>query len=186
MTHSSSTEFSTFSKIMHWLMAAIIFILIIMGIYMGDLPRVTAEEKRFFLQLYAIHQSIGIVVILLVSIRITRMIIAGPQPQLPAVFAGKERMLIRSIKKLLLILMLLLPLNGYLMANANGDSIVFFWLFELPALIGKSESLHTVLYAIHMIGGWFMLLVILAHIAIVFKLWLENEGTEKDLIHRML
>jgi cytochrome b561 len=186
MTHSRPTEFSTFSKTVHWLLAAIIFILIIMGIYMGDLPTVTAEEERFFLQLYTIHQSIGIVVILLVAIKITRMLITGPQPQLPAVFAGKERMLIRSIKKLLRILMLLLPLNGYLMSNANGDSIVFFWLFELPALVGKSESLYTALYAIHMIGGWLMLLVILAHVAIIFKYWLENEGTEKDIIRRML
>lgn len=186
MIHRSSTEFSSFAKSMHWLMAAIIFVLIILGIYMGDLPTVTAEEKQLFQQLHAIHQSVGIAVILLVAIRTIRMLTAGPQPQLPAVFVGKERMLIRSIKQLLHIMMLLLPLNGYLMANADGDSILFLGLFELPALVGKSESLYTALYAIHMIGGWLTLLAILAHSATMFKYWLEHAGTEKDLLRRML
>jgi cytochrome b561 len=167
-------------------MAAIIFILIIMGIYMGDLPRVTAEEEQFFQLLYTIHQSIGIVVILFVSIRIIGMLTAGPNPKLPEVFVGKERMLILGIKKLLHILMTLLPVNGYLMSNANGDSIMFFWLFELPALIGKSKSLYDALYTIHMIGGWLMLVIVVTHIAIIFKYWLENEGTEKDILRRML
>jgi cytochrome b561 len=186
MIQGGSTTFSKFSKMMHWLLAAIIFFLIIIGIYMGDLPRVTDDEKLFVHQLYEIHNSIGVVVLLLVALRIGLKKAIGPQPQLPAAFVGKERLVIQSVKKLLLLFMLLLPINGYLVSNSNGDPINFLGLFYLPTLINQSEPLNGILSAVHMIGGWLMLLLILAHVAIVFKHWLEDEGTEKDILQRML
>jgi cytochrome b561 len=186
MIQGGSTTFSKFSKMMHWLLAAIIFFLIIIGIYMGDLPRVTDGEKQFARLLSEIHKSIGVVVLLLVVLRIGLKKAVGPRPKLPAAFIGKERLVIQGIKKLLLLFMLLLPINGYLVSNSNGDPINFLGMFELPILINESEPLNGILSALHMISGWLMLLLILAHIAIVFKHWLEDEGSEKDILQRML
>ncbi len=186
MIRNTATEFGSFSKVMHWLMAVIIFTLIIFGIYMADLPRVTNEEEMLVFQLYGIHKSFGVIVMLLVFLRFVWMKTISPNPPLPAVFVGKERMIVEVTKILLYLMMVVLPLSGFLMSNANGHPITLFGLFELPVVISANKALHSFLHAIHMLGGWLMFLVISMHMAGVLKHHLEDEGTEKDVLQRML
>ncbi len=186
MIRNTATKFGSFSKVMHWSMAGMIFALIIIGIYMGDLPRVTDEEKQFVSQLYAIHKSFGVFAMLFMAIRLAWITVVSPNPPLPALFTGRERILIEAIKTALYLMMIMLPLSGYLMSNANGHTVTIFGLFELPMVISQGQTSYNLLQAIHMIGGWLMLLIILAHVAGVIKHYLEDEGTEKDVLQRML
>ena len=186
MIRNTATEYGSFIKVIHWLMAAIILTLIMVGIYMADLPRVTEEEKQFAMQLYGMHKSFGVVIMLLVVMRVV-WLLANPNLPLPAVFNGKERLLVESLKKLLYLMMFLMPISGYLMANAGGHPIMFFGLFELPALIGENKAVGGVIKVLHMLGGWAMLLVVLVHMAGALKhRLLEEKGSEKDILRRML
>ncbi len=186
MIRNTPTEYGSFIKVIHWLTAAIILVLIMVGIYMADLPRVTEEEKQSVMQLYGMHKSFGVVVMLLVVLRLGWLLV-NPSPALPAVFEGKERLLVESLKKLLYLLMIMLPISGYLMSNAGGHPIMLFGLFELPALIGEDKAIGGVAKAMHMLGGWAMLLVVLVHTAGALKhRLLEEKGSEKDILQRML
>lgn len=185
MSNNSATEYATFSKVMHWLMAAIIITLIAVGIYMADLPRDTEAQKQYAFQFYGMHKSFGVVALLLIAIRLMWVRI-NPNPPLPAAFDAKERMVVEGLKKLLYLMMIVLPVSGYLMSNAGGFPIHFFGLFELPAVIGKSKEFGGIVHEMHEIGGWVILLLVLAHMAGAIKHRLQEKGSERDILKRML
>lgn len=182
---NDSSSYGSLSKTLHWLMAAIIITLIGVGIYMADLPKETAEQKQYAFQFYGLHKSFGVVILLLIVVRLAWIRIS-PAPALPAVFDAKEQKIVKGLQALLYLLMLLLPLSGYLMSNAGGHPINFFGLGELPALVGESESLGEFAHEAHEIMGFAMLFLILLHMAGAVKHRLKDKGGESDILKRML
>lgn len=185
MLKNSATEYGSMAKTLHWLMAAIILTLIAVGIYMADLPRESAEEKQYAFQLYDLHKSFGVVALALIALRLVWLRVT-PAPQLPAVFAGKEKMVVKMLQGLLYLLMILLPISGYLMSNAGGHPIHFFGLFEMPAIVGESKTIGGIAHEVHEYGGWAMLVIIVLHMAGAIKHRIKDKGGESDILKRML
>lgn len=182
---NSSTAYGTFSKLLHWGMALIILTLIAVGIYMADLPKDTPEQKDYAFQFYGLHKSFGVIVLLLIVVRLVWLRLS-PAPELPAVFEGKERLLVTGLQKLLYLLMLLAPLSGYLMSNSAGFPVQVFGLFEMPALVEKSEALNGFLHEAHELLGFGILLLVILHAAGAIKHRLKDKGGESDILGRML
>jgi cytochrome b561 len=185
MLKNSTTEYGSLSKTLHWLMAAIILTLIGVGIYMADLPKDTAEQKAHAFQFYNLHKSFGVVAMVLIILRLVWIRIS-PAPALPAAFAPKERMVVKLLQSLLYLMMIVVPLSGYLMSNAGGHPINFFGLGELPALVGESKSLGGIAHEMHEITGWAILVLIVLHMAGAIKHRLKDKGGETDILKRML
>ena len=182
---NSSTEYGLLSKTLHWVMAAMIITLIGVGIYMADLPKDTAEQKQYAFQFYGLHKSFGVVVLALIIVRLAWIRIS-PAPALPAVFNAKEQMVTKLVQAFLYILMILVPLSGYIMSNAGGYPINLFGLGELPALIGKSKEIGGIAHEVHEIMGFAMLALIALHVAGAVKHRLKDKGGESDILKRMV
>ncbi|MFO7592762.1 MAG: cytochrome b [Pseudomonadota bacterium] len=185
MLKNSATDYGVVSKTLHWLMAAIILVLIFVGIYMAGLPKETTEEQQYAFPLYNLHKSFGVVVLLLIVLRLVWLRIS-PAPQLPSAFAPKERVMVKALQGLLYLLMLLMPISGYVMSVAGGRPVNFFGLGELPALIGESKALAGFAHEAHGIMGWAMLVLIVLHAAGAIKHRLKDKGGETDIMKRML
>lgn len=182
---NSPSDYGLLSKALHWLMAVIILTLIGVGIYMADLPRDTEEQKQYAFQFYGLHKSFGVVALLLIIVRLA-WIRLSPPPVLPAVFEPKEQKVVKLLQGLLYLLMIFVPLSGYIMSNAGGYPINFFGLGELPALIGKSKELGGIAHEAHEIMGFAMLALILLHVAGAVKHRIKDKGGESDILKRML
>lgn len=182
---NSTTEYGLLAKTIHWLMALMIIILIGVGIYMADIPKETAEQKQYAFQFYGLHKSFGVLAMVLIVVRLVWIRIS-PAPALPAVFNAKEQMVTNLVKAFLYILMILVPLSGYLMSNAGGFPINFFGLAELPALIGKNKEIGGVAHEAHEIMGFALLAMVLLHIAGAVKHRVKDKGGESDILKRML
>ncbi len=185
MHKNGTTEYGGLSKTLHWLMAAIILTLIFVGIYMAGLPKETAEEKQYAFQFYGLHKSFGVIALALIVLRLI-WIRVSPAPALPSAFAPKERVMVKALQGLLYLLMIVMPLSGYLMSNAGGHPIHFFGLGELPAIIGESKAVGGIAHEVHEIMGWAMLVLIVLHMAGVIKHRLKDKGGETDILKRML
>ena len=185
MLKNSTTEYGLFSKTLHWLMAAIILTLIFVGIYMAGLPQETDAEKQYAFQFYGLHKSFGVIALGLIVLRLVWMRIS-PAPKLPSAFAPKERVVVKALQGLLYLLMIVVPLSGYLMSNAGGHPINFFGLGELPALVGESEAIGELTHEMHEIMGWSILVLIVLHMAGAIKHRLKDKGGETDILKRML
>lgn len=182
---NSDREYGLLSKTLHWLMAGIIITLIVVGIYMADLPRDTEEQKQYAFQFFNLHKSFGVLALLLVIVRLAWLSVS-PAPALPAVFSAKEQRVVKLLQAALYLLMVLVPVSGYLMSNAGGYPINFFGLGELPALVGKSKGLGGFAHEAHELMGFAILAVILLHVAGAIKHRLKDKGGESDILQRML
>ena len=74
---TGQTQFTVFSRLLHWLMAVLVLIMLFIGVGM-----VSSVSERHAL-LVSIHKPIGIAILILVAIRLVNRLL-NPPPPLPA------------------------------------------------------------------------------------------------------
>lgn len=133
-------RYSTLSMVLHWTIAALIFVQIGLGWYMNEvLPDHSPAQDR----IQDLHVSIGLTTLLLVIIRIATRL-AVPAPELPRDFARWESLLARTVHVLFYVLMLVLPLTGWLLLTVRREPIALWGLPwpHLPGFAGLSGPAH--------------------------------------------
>jgi cytochrome b561 len=181
MLKNTTEKYGSFTKALHWLMAALIVTLVIVGLYMGDLGR----EDPLRRGLYNLHKSLGVSVMFLIIVRLAWLRIS-PAPSLPAVFTEKEIRLVSLIKATLYLLMVLIPVSGYLMSVAGGHPVSFFGLFDLPSIMGKSKDTHEIFENLHSFLADVIIGAVLFHVAGAVKHRIQDKNGESDILNRML
>lgn len=113
---------------LHWITAILILGLATVGLYMTELP--TSPSK---IQIYALHKSFGITVLVLTVLRILwRFLTKTPED-----IDSATRFQIISAKIVHIVmyaLLLLIPLSGWLYNSASGYPLRWFNLVSLPKL----------------------------------------------------
>lgn len=154
---NNSLQWGSISKLLHWLIVILIFSLGAVGLWMVRMPN--SIEK---IQIYALHKSFGITVLVLAIIRLAWRLYAGaPEP-----VAGTQRWQagVASLTHgLLYALLLAIPLSGWLFNSAAGYPLQWFGLINLPALVSPNGDLRTISGAIHEWMFWLLLLVTAVH-----------------------
>lgn len=162
---------------LHWLMAAGLLGAFALGMYMHELPLSPGKLK-----LYAWHKWAGVTLFMLALARIGWR--AGhPAPALPPTMSATSRRLAMAGHGALYLLMLVIPLSGWLMSSAKGFQTVWFGLIPLPDLINKSDGLGESLAALHKGLNLSLAALVLGHVGAALKHhWLDRDG----VLQRML
>src|SRR5277367_5297570 len=118
----------------HWLMAALIFVALPLGIWASLLPSGGAMR----IEILFFHKSIGVTVFGLIALRIVwRLIVGAPAYAEPL---GKViRVASRAGHLALYALMIAMPVSGHVASTAGGRAVSWFGLFELPRLVAKGR-----------------------------------------------
>jgi cytochrome b561 len=132
------------AKALHWLMAILFFGLLALGFYMHDLP--LSPEK---LQLYSWHKWAGVTAFLLIWLRLVWRVTHRP-PALPASMSPMWQLAAHAGHLVLYVLMIAIPLSGWLMSSAKGFQTVWFGVLPIPDLLGKDKELGDLLQTVHM------------------------------------
>jgi len=156
-------RYSTTAIVLHWLMAMLIFAAFPLGLYMVDLP--LSPDK---LKLYSYHKWIGVSVFLLVAIRLGWRLTHTP-PALPDGIAAWQRRASAVVHGLLYLLMIAIPLSGWLMSSAKGFQTVWFGVLPLPDLIGKNRELGELLAEVHEALNFTLLALVILHVGAALK-----------------
>jgi len=151
-------RYSTPAIVLHWLIALLIFAGFPLGLYMVDLP--LSPDK---LKLYSYHKWIGVTVFLLVAVRLAWRLTHTPPP-LPDRVAAWQRHASAIVHGLLYLLMIAIPLSGWLMSSAKGFQTVWFGVLPLPDLIGKDKALGELLAEVHKILNFTLLGLVVLHV----------------------
>jgi len=159
----TSVRYTSPAVILHWLIALLIFVGFPLGVYMHDLPLSPTN-----LQLYSYHKWIGISVLLLVGLRLVWRVTHTPPP-LPADLKAWERAASHAAHGALYLLMIAVPLTGWLMSSAKGFQTVWFGVLPLPDLVGKDRALGETLEDAHEILNFVMLGLVSLHVAAALK-----------------
>jgi cytochrome b561 len=168
-TTTNPAQFALLSRILHWLMAALLVAMLFIGVSMvsslGDYHR-----------LLAIHRPLGILILILAAIRlITRLLTRAPA--LPANIAPSERLAIKVSELMLYTLFIALPLVGWAMLSAGHYPIVMFGSLHLPPILPARPELYATLRKTHTILAYLLFLTFLAHMgAVLFHTLIVRDG----------
>ncbi|MBK5913979.1 cytochrome b/b6 domain-containing protein [Rhodocyclus purpureus] len=158
-----STHYTATAKGLHWLMAILLFGLLALGFYMQDLP--LSPEK---LQLYSWHKWAGVTAFLLVLVRLAWRATHRP-PALPIGMSKLMQLASHSGHAALYLLMIAIPLSGWLMSSAKGFQTVWFGVLPIPDLLDKNRELGETLALLHQSLNLIFVALIVGHIAAALK-----------------
>jgi cytochrome b561 len=168
------------SRVIHWLMALIILFLLGLGIYMTDFLSKEAPNR---MEIYNLHKSLGVMVLILVFVRIINRF-ANKPPALPDSLPKFEKIAAHLAHIALYLLMILVPLSGYLMSNSFGYPVNFFSI-QLPFLVQQNFELGNLFHNAHWILAYSLIAILALHILGVIKHRFFDK-TENDVLKRMI
>ncbi|EQD54915.1 cytochrome B561, partial [mine drainage metagenome] len=142
----------------HWLVALGIFALAGIGLYMVDMPLGMAKLK-----VYLLHKALGVTVLALVLLRLLWRLF-DRHPHYPAHMPRWQVGAAHASHALLYLLLLLLPISGWVYNSASGFPLPWFGLLQLPAIAPVSKSLAHVALSVHETAFWVLAAVVLLHI----------------------
>ena len=168
------------ARALHWLTVLLVFVMFVLGIAMVYLVPDSAEALSH--RLYNTHESLGVVVLLVMLLRLVRRWRHPPGP-LPKAVPRIFHVVGHANHVLLYLLLLAQPVIGLLRDNADGFQVDWFEIMKLPMLTGKNEALANTLSALHWYGAILIAILIGAHIGgALFHATIRRDG----VLQRML
>ena len=147
-------------RCLHWLSAALILAALMLGTYMVQLVHDSAA--RF--ELTQTHKSLGITIFLITIVRLCwRILVSAPKPE-PA--APMVLLAARAAHIALYILLLLMPLSGWLMATTTPVRVPtkVFSLFQLPYPLSPDIATFRFAHTVHVTSAILLAALIVLHV----------------------
>lgn len=172
LSNTPPARYARLSIVLHWLM-----LVLLAGVYAciefrGLFPRESAEREL----MKALHFMLGLTIFALVWLRLAaRLFNRTPAiaPKPPAWQIG----LAHLMHLLLYLLLIGMPLAGWLILSAAGKPIPFYGL-ELPALVDPNPDLAKYIKGWHeRVGGWGYWLIGLHAVAGLYHHWVRRDNT---------
>src|SRR5271166_3531168 len=158
-TPKPRTQFALQSRILHWLMAAMLIAMLFIGVSM-----VTSLGN--YHRLVAIHRPLGIMILILAAIRLANRMFTT-LPPFPPTMSQREGRVASASERLLYTLMFALPLVGWGMLSAGHYPIVMFGPLHLPPILPANPMLYAVLRQSHTILAYLLFATFFAHLSAV-------------------
>jgi cytochrome b561 len=145
---------------LHWITAAVVLLMIPAGLIMTQegIPRSLQDA------LFLFHKNTGVLLMPVILVRIVYRLTHKPAP-LPLLIPGWQRAAARLSHALLYVLLVVMPISGFIRVRAGGFPIELLdWLGAGPWL-PKSERVAEIAQSIHAIGAFTLIAVLAIHIA---------------------
>ncbi len=137
---SNPQRYDLLSILLHW-----VTVLLIVLSYLS----MKTEWLDEMISSYDLHLTVGVILLLMTSLRlILRLSLASPQPVLTT--PRMQLIAAKGVHLGLYIVLLIMPMSGWLMLNAQGDVVSFFG-WNMPVLIDTHDTSAERLESIHKI-----------------------------------
>ncbi|MCL7715737.1 cytochrome b [Stenotrophomonas mori] len=164
-------------QLLHWLGLVLIAATAVIGLLMVDMERGSDLRKLS----YSLHKSLGMTALALGVLRLAvRLVVRAPAP-----VAGPawQRRAAHATHALMYLVLLALPVSGWLLNSVAGQPLPWFGLLQLPALGGRNPELRQLVDSFHVGLFWTLAALVALHLAAV----LQHQLLRRDgLLWRML
>lgn len=174
---NTSASYTRTAISLHWLIALALVATFSVGLYMPDLPLSPTK-----LQIYSWHKWAGVTLFLLALWRLFWRATHRP-PASPASVPRWQQRAAQAVHGLLYVLIIAIPLSGWLMSSAKGFQTVYFGILPLPDLLAKNKELGETLAVVHQTLNYTLAALVLAHVGAALKHHLIDRD---DVLQRML
>ncbi|QTD93019.1 cytochrome b [Burkholderia anthina] len=148
------TRYPLSISLLHWLLAVALIGNLIVGLLLDD------NEG-----LLSLHKSIGIAILGFVAIRVANRLRMRSRLPPPINSAGTLNHFVeRSVHGLLYVLMLAIPVLGWMKTNAAGHTANCFGLFSLPDLVPRNRALSHWLGELHALTAYTLAALVGLHV----------------------
>ena len=159
MTYGTRNDgYPSTSKLLHWLVAICVLTTAPVAIAMGRVAKGPTQDM-----LYNFHKSLGVLILILMVLRLINRLIVGAPIADPNIEPW-QKTVSSVVHTALYVLLLAMPVVGYIANSAYGASTPFFGLFTLPKIVGDNEALATQLFTLHRWVGYLVILLAATHI----------------------
>ena len=172
----------------HWVTTMLIFVIIPLGWIFAEFKTMKDNKTVFEAPIpgspadYAsLHKTLGLLVLAIVAARVVYRLVNRPPP-LPGRIPAVEKGLAHATHWLLYLVLLVMPISGYIMSSAGDKPISIFWLFDFPKLpIPKAQG--KIASNIHIYVQFVVYAVVALHLAgVAVSLFLRRD----NILGRML
>ena len=163
---NTETHWGSVTKLLHWTLAALIIGSSIFVLHINDSMPWFKSTPLLFIQYIHWHKSVGLIALVLIAARIVwrrHNVVPTTAPLSEFEHKASHRTHIG-----LYILMVVVPVTGWLASSAFGSPTKFFGLFTIPGIIPKSKELVGPAYWAHFGLAWLLLAVVSFHIIAAF------------------
>lgn len=157
------SSYNVVLKGLHWVIALFILGMLCVGFYMTSM-----EFSPLKLEIYGLHKSFGMSVLMLAAFRILWRGFTAAPPELKS-HAAWEKTLSKIIHVLLYGGMIGMPLSGWAMSSAGEFPNIYFGLFKFPQLMGKDAAWFEILKDVHEYTALALIAGVGLHMAGAFK-----------------
>ena len=171
-----AVRYSRVAMWFHWIIAALIVVNLLLGFFHEDFERPVRASMMAF------HKATGLAILALSLGRLAWRLGHRP-PAFDPVLARWEVLMARAAHALFYVMMIVIPVTGWLTVSRSGKPTSFFGLFDVPALpFARSEDAHEFWEETHGILGYVILALLVLHVAGAVKHHLQGH---RHLIGRM-
>ena len=167
------------ARVLHWLTVLMLLGLFAVGIWITAFE---PKDEAFKLRLYMMHESSGVTLLALTLFRLFWRW-RHPPPSLPADLPPLLRAAAHANHAAVYLLLLVMPVLGFLATNAWGFPLRWYGLIALPSPVGHNEALAETLSALHYWCALALAALLLVHIAAAFWHYLIRKD---QVLQRML
>lgn len=167
----NDAHYNRMARVLHWLIALLLLAQLAFGWWLGDIARDT-PARGYYVNL---HKSLGLLLGLLILARIAWRLRHGA-PALPDFVPHWQQKLAAASHHLLYLLMLLVPLAGYLASNFSKYGIKFFNVLVLPPWGSDDKQVYALFNQTHKVAAVLLAVLIAAHIGAALVHALRRDG----------
>ncbi len=178
MLKNTKYTFGTITKCLHWLIVLLLFTQLTLTWLLATSTSGTPIQSQYVF----LHKSVGIT-IFMVAILFIIWRIFSPSPRPIDADPHWKHLIAKIVQHTLLLLILVIPVIGYLLSCADGYGINYFGWFHLPCMISKNETLGSLFYNTHFILGCILFGLICLHILAALQ---HHVILKDDVLKRML
>jgi len=183
MLANTRQTYGLVAQILHWITALLIFVLLVLGIYMHELPIDTTEQVNDKIWLYSLHKTLGLTVF---ATAILRVLWAFSQPRPLSLNAGRkfENLLAETIHWVLYGSIILMPVTGWLHHAATEGFAPIWWPFsqDLP-FVPKDPRLASFFGNAHFFTALMLMGALFFHVAGAMKhVFVDHDQTFARMI----
>ncbi len=169
--------YDTVSRAFHWLVVALVLLQVALAFVLPSLLPKSAEDS-----ITAWHLATGSTILLVMLLRLGWRL-AHPMPPAPNDLPAALRLLARGTHWAFYLVLILLPLLGWMAANAYGATPRLLGLIPLPRLLAPDQATAETIGGVHKTVAIVLLALIALHVSgALYHALVKRDG----VIRRML
>jgi len=177
---NTAHRYGLVSVLLHWLIAAAVFGLFGLGLWMVGLD----YYSSWYRTAPDLHKGIGVLAFLVMLVRLGWKVF-NPQPQPLANHGPGVRRLTRLGHGLLYMGLFAVMISGYLISTAKGRPVDVFGWFEVPALVSSLPRQADVAGVIHEYLAWALVILAVLHALAALKHhFIDRDATLQRMLGR--